>query len=361
MLDTKDPNDPNRFNIPADFADDDFDDDLHMPMKKSPNPMDPNFGDVDNFNFDHDANDLDLPSEEAIQPTPLNPHPSGSFLELVKTYGIVLLVFLFIGYFGIKYSFKAISNVKTAVNSAATNSTTAQNVNLGNPDAAKPLLPDQGVSPTADTINPNNKNYDPLSNVAKLAPVTPPPSAESAVLPASVAITSVPVTPAPSAPVVNTVSPQMQQDIENLKKALSDLTAQIAGDKDIQNKNSMDLKDQIQQLVIYIQGVGKGVGILSSEITQQQKVLEGLLAGVPVPRAGVNNNPVSINPNTVTQNDNVLVEAVISGRAWLKTSKNGTSLSVGVGDTIPGYGKVIEINQAKATITTDNGNEFKLN
>jgi len=48
------------------------------------------------------------------------------------------------------------------------------------------------------------------------------------------------------------------------------------------------------------------------------------------------------------------VEAVIPGRAWLQAA-DGTDITVAVGDTIAGYGKVIMINPYNGVVRTDSG------
>ncbi|MAZ78042.1 MAG: hypothetical protein CMF39_05135 [Legionellaceae bacterium] len=51
---------------------------------------------------------------------------------------------------------------------------------------------------------------------------------------------------------------------------------------------------------------------------------------------------------------NYFVQAVIPGRAWLK-SPNGQSLTVTVGDTIPAYGQVLSIDSYSGSVVTSSG------
>lgn len=48
------------------------------------------------------------------------------------------------------------------------------------------------------------------------------------------------------------------------------------------------------------------------------------------------------------------VEAVIPGRAWLK-AKDGSTVTVAVGDKLPGYGKILSINPYSGVVMTSQG------
>lgn len=348
----------NSFGMDDNFADE-FD---NFPPKGKANPLDPNFGEMDNFSFEHDPDD---PLNDPLDPdnpntANLNQPPKMGIVELIKTYGIAALVVLVVGYFGIKYSFRAVSG-------ADDNTTIAQSADVSSDNVITPVADNKALP---DEVTPP-KNFDALNNIAKAqAPkdsneVLPP-----AVVPSASMIVASPtgsITPAVTTPMV---SPEVKQDVENLKKMLNDLTQQLVANKDLGDNNISDIKQQVQQLVIYIQGVGKGVSILSSEIAQQQKAIEGILAGVPVPRKINGANSVSSSSAVSTSNvnskasnnnaSNLIVEAVIAGRAWIRTSNTGKTISVGLGDEIPGFGKVLAIDPVKATIITDDGSELSL-
>ncbi len=343
--------------------DDDFHDDFHddlgefNPSKAQADPLNPNFDDMDNFSLEGSEPNPN-PNDVANRPN-LNLPPNGGFMETIKTYGIVMLVVLVVGYFGIKYSLKAIMPQKT-VNQIAEDSGDAAAPDLNIATNQLPLAP----AVTADNSLVLPTTVTTTTVLPETLPVT-----EQQVLPPTITPVSSPSDNAINANANNNMaaaSPELKQDIESLKKALNDLTQQLTTDKDLSDNGLKDVKQQVQQLVIYMQGVGKGVSILSSELSQQQKVLEGMLAGVPMPKSSTNqNNTTASNSSTKdnnahAQNNNVVVEAVIAGRAWIKTSNTGKTLSVGIGDVIPGYGKVIDINQVKATITTDTGSELSL-
>jgi intracellular multiplication protein IcmG len=51
------------------------------------------------------------------------------------------------------------------------------------------------------------------------------------------------------------------------------------------------------------------------------------------------------------------VQAVIPGRAWLQ-AQDGSSITITVGDVIPGYGKVVSINPYSGTVITDSGEKI---
>ena len=62
-------------------------------------------------------------------------------------------------------------------------------------------------------------------------------------------------------------------------------------------------------------------------------------------------------PEKVKPVNNVVtyvVQAVVPGRAWLYGT-NGQTISVGVGDQVKGYGRIMSINSLNGTVTLNNG------
>jgi len=48
------------------------------------------------------------------------------------------------------------------------------------------------------------------------------------------------------------------------------------------------------------------------------------------------------------------LQGMVPGRAWL-VLENGNTVTVDVGDTLPGYGKVTEISPVQGLVRTSNG------
>ena len=264
-------------------------------------------------------------------------------IETLKTYGIVILVFGVVGYFGLKYSLRSVpKNNVTASNT--TSSTTA----IPAPASAAPLKVDSDpVTPPAAAAVEPSKSFDPLQQLAQTS------------APASMALNS--STPTLTTATQNDQNDELKKELQTLKASVTDINQKLVDSTEKGKTGIATVEQQLQQFAIYMEGLNKGVSVLSSQIQKQQKVLEGLVRGVPIPTANQNINQ-NINQNTKnTDNHNMVVEAVISGRAWIKTSKSGHTLSVGIGDSIPGYGKVIDIDQGAGSILTDRGAKFNIN
>ncbi|MBP9721563.1 MAG: hypothetical protein KBD64_00220 [Gammaproteobacteria bacterium] len=340
MVDKK--NDP--FDPSYDFLDDDLNpstSNSHSSSNSSSN-RDQNFGDLDSFDLSHeDQSSIDDEllnnNNDSFQPVP----KTSGVMEVVKTYGIVILVFLVIGYFGFKYSLNSILGNKPATNTTATAGTTKNST-------VKPSTPN-ATAITAQTIplhgqTTANTTFEPLNNVPPGIPVNPvnPVNPVTTNSPVLAPVNTNVLTPAPALDGIKT-------DLENVKQMIGGMSNQLKVSLGQDEKNISDLKQQIEQLAIYVQGIGKSMGALSADAQKQQKILEGLIAGVPYPKA-----------NAKKDDKTYIIDALISGRAWIKTAgPNGKNFTVGVGDTLPGVGKIVDIDQTSNTITTDTGTVLK--
>lgn len=138
----------------------------------------------------------------------------------------------------------------------------------------------------------------------------------------------------------------LEKQLQELKALEEKLTkAQTSGGS---SSELTDLKSQLIQ-------TNKIVTELSNQVRAQQlnsnmgnEAVGGGWAG-EVPRG------ILANPRPVRD---VIVEAVIPGRAWLKDLK-GRLITVQVGDDLPGYGTVVLIDAHRGIVRTDEHFEFR--
>lgn len=155
----------------------------------------------------------------------------------------------------------------------------------------------------------------------------------------------------------------LSQSIKDLEtKVNTSSTAELNDNKDISEIKDQikDLATKLNQVLLYSQGIGKSMGALSDRIKKQEEVIESIASGnVSTPIVDSSNGRDSSQEVNQSKNTNgIILEAVISGRAWLRMT-NDKQLSVTIGDNIPGYGKVIAIDPKKGIVTTDTGKVFK--
>lgn len=102
----------------------------------------------------------------------------------------------------------------------------------------------------------------------------------------------------------------------------------------------------LQQVSNQLNAVATQMGGLSAQV----KTLEAVAAQQAKTKAQQQKKQDAVTRTKM----NYFVQAVIPGRAWLK-SPNGQSLTVAAGDTIPGYGKVLSIDSYSGTVVTSSG------
>lgn len=98
-------------------------------------------------------------------------------------------------------------------------------------------------------------------------------------------------------------------------------------------------------------GMAKTVGQVETQMTQINNALQALVSASKSP------NPTMAMPSmgpTIAPARNYLVQAIIPGRAWLKAN-NGQIITVGMGDSIPGFGRVVLIDPQNGVVQTDAG------
>ncbi len=138
----------------------------------------------------------------------------------------------------------------------------------------------------------------------------------------------------------------------------------------------------VQQPTTHLNNVQEQVKNMSSQLNQMNSAITNLtnsMSSITNALANISNNLQTIseklNQRTATRKvaprrratkrrrvrhiaPNYYVQALIPGRAWLKGPSGGT-LSVGVGDRIPGLGIVNDIDVQRGAIVTSSGAEIR--
>lgn len=299
-----------------------------------------------------------------------------SFLDFIKNYGVLIGVFLIIGYFGYQYSFSTLST-DTQTGKEADQQVNAEQPGLNTSDV-KPQIPDlttpidlqdnidsataidmpkdenkpSGVPSTVDQEIDNQLNALKQQREA----------ADLANIPQQAGNQDIGRISEYNAQKADALSKQ-NQELTNINNDLSQQIAKLTATVDsisrkvderissdsakmAEVKNQVNnLNQQTTQLIDYIQNAGKAVGLLAAQAKKQEAILSSLGATY--------RNGSSLN----AAGSGLKVDAVIAGRAWL-TNNKGESFTVKIGDEIAGSGKVVTIDSNKNIITTDQGKVF---
>lgn len=294
----------------------------------------------------------------------------GGVGEFLKTYGFVILIILVLGYFGLKFSlglfFNSSNKSTDAINTKSTTTTQiptlpvlsdgksksgsdSKSVDIKDKAADLNKLTATAENKTEDKKDQDTDIFDPLKSIIKDKS-----DSDSGQTSSNSNSNSKSETQTSN----NTYSQDdiisIKQELDNFKNSLDEISKKITNHDDDLNKetnNIVEIKQQMQQLLIYVQGVSKALGLMSTEIRKQKEILTSLVAR---DIGSIDNNTNSAENN----NSSLRLEAIIPGRAWFK-DKNDKELTVKVGDFLPGYGKVIEIDYKNGSLTTDSGAVFK--
>jgi len=151
------------------------------------------------------------------------------------------------------------------------------------------------------------------------------------------------IAPTPIQPVVTqpTVPVATVDDrLDAVEKMASDNQAQI----DRLNSSMNDMQTSLTNLTDKINTLTNSLQDLTTKIQMQDEQIAAL---TPKPK------PIVVHVRVVPK-PIYFVKAIIPNRAWL-TTPGGSSITVSVGDNLPGYGSIVEINAPMGTITTSSG------
>lgn len=118
-----------------------------------------------------------------------------------------------------------------------------------------------------------------------------------------------------------------QTQIDRLSSSISDMQTSLT-----------NLTDKMNTLTMSLQA-------LTTKIQMQDEQIAAL---TPKPK------PIPVKHARYVPRPLYFVKAIIPNRAWLAVA-GGNSITVSVGDTLPGYGAIVEINPQLGTITTSSG------
>jgi intracellular multiplication protein IcmG len=125
----------------------------------------------------------------------------------------------------------------------------------------------------------------------------------------------------------------LEQQGANYKAAIDKLTAQTS-----------NLQDMLTHLTIQVTNLNDNVQSMSNKITAQEAARQAAKQAVQRQVAAAKKKPVPI----------YYVKAMVPGRAWL-VAQHGRTLTVSIGDNLPGYGVVSVIDPQQGTLTTSAG------
>lgn len=151
---------------------------------------------------------------------------------------------------------------------------------------------------------------------------------------------------------------QVEVDVELAKqlKALNQQNVSLAGRVQVLETQ---LAQTASQLSTYqtqaaaaqssADAMAKTVGQVETQMTQINNALQTLINASKSPTM-----PQAAMGPTMPPARNYFVQAIIPGRAWLKAN-NGQIITVGLGDLVPGFGKVVLIDPQNGVVQTDAG------
>lgn len=287
-----------------------------------------------------------------------------TFLDFIKTYGFIIIAVMVFGYFGFKYSLGSLVNNKQVAETKT--ATTEQPVITPDKLTVPDLVTDDTPVETADLIGMDeteikkdedsidkelSKQLDAVEQKASAIQNKEPQIADNS---EAIRISEFNAQKNAALEKQNNELMQLNQDlttkIDTLDKSIVAINAkaekQVAADKasiEAIEKQLGDVNSQIKQITEYVQNAGKALGLLALQVKKQDSILATL--------GGISD---SSNASLDGYSGKLRVDAVLSNRVWLKDSK-GQSLSVKVGDIVPGSGKVVAIDPIKGSITTDQG------
>jgi len=220
---------------------------------------------------------------------------------------------------------------------------------------APPALPNTVPMPSPPPAQANSQSIS--TNPMAMAPVP------------NMVVSSTP--PSAPQPVVNSsgLMPSSQDQINALaaenSRLMNQLQVEYAQKLAVFSTQSKEMQDQLQSLNARVSGIETQLNQLLQTLNKQNPAAGPSSSNtmVPPPPGGANaiapsaaNAIVPISSGVETKLP-FAVQAIIPGRAWLK-SDNGDTLTVAEGDTLKGYGRITKIDPYDGTVLIDTGSKM---
>lgn len=111
-----------------------------------------------------------------------------------------------------------------------------------------------------------------------------------------------------------------------------------------------ELQNNVNQMQSQLSNLANSVQVLSNQITQQQADMSAFLEAQKKPVV----KKRAVRRGGFVSKKSYSIQGLVPGRAWLKDS-SGESLTIQVGDNLPGYGTVEEIDPLAGKVKTSSG------
>lgn len=150
-------------------------------------------------------------------------------------------------------------------------------------------------------------------------------------------------------------APSATASHEQLK---TDLTA-IAGNETKLTQALEAIQQQNQTLTQQLTTLSSRVGDLESTVTESRQAVAGLSQQTAMPKKeDVPAAPLPRLTQSVPAGPKYTVEAVVPQRAWLQAG-DGSTITVMIGDDVPGLGAIVAIDPYSGNVTTASGTVIK--
>lgn len=142
-----------------------------------------------------------------------------------------------------------------------------------------------------------------------------------------------------------------------INQQLLKLQTKVDNQEKIYKQQIMVLHRELQNVETLYTNTQKTMMELQQNLVALSSNLQEVSAQINAIRAQKMSPPkstVQAKPNLEAKSTNLVIYAIIPGRAWLR-SATGKTITVTEGDTLTGYGKILKIDAANAVVLTTSG------
>jgi len=206
------------------------------------------------------------------------------------------------------------------------------------------LSPGSNAPATEFAAQNTNAKVVPAKPALPAAIPTPPPAVTQATpthteMPAVTQTAAAPVIETPPAVIINNAMPPVT-------------TTQSQGAAENYMPRSAEVDNELNALQGKLQDMNARMANMESTLTRLSQMIQELKTAKP--QAANGNAPMKARAKPFVPKMNFSVQAIIPGRAWLK-SENGDTVTVTQGDILQGYGRVVKIDPYDGNVQVDVG------